>query len=174
MHRTTSRLLMIMAVALVGLLGCEDQTEPKTKHRSLADAASQLRSSAMVDTTPRGHVAWNGAAQILSESDCYLLGQDYVLVGRADGVVFRLIYRAEQSGVLSSVDFTHPLVVELQLDARRYAGAHYRSEPPVPRVTDITTDPNLTYGSTWLDSANPAARRASPAGVRAEFEFRCS
>lgn len=174
MNRTTSRSLIIVLVALGLLVGCEDETESKTRHRSLADAASQLRSSAMVDTTPRGHVAWNGAAQILKASDCYLLDRDYVLVGKADGVAFRLIYRAERAGDASSVDFSHPLMVELRLDERRHDGAVYRAEPPLPRLTEVTSNLNLAFGSTWLDSANPAARRSAPDGVRVEFEFRCS
>lgn len=161
-------------VIVVVLAGCDDRSESKTKHRSLADAAAQLRSDVTIDTTSRGHVTWNGNAQILKESDCYLLAQDYVLVGRGGGVMLRLIYRAERPGVLESVDFTQPLLVELQLDRRRYDGSHYRAEPPAPGDAEITTEAGLTFGSARLPAAQNGARRGGPEGVTIAFEFHCS
>lgn len=158
---------LVALVVVISLTACEDRTEPKEKPRSLADAAAQLRSRAMVDTTWRGHVTWNGSAQILKESDCYLLDHDYVMVGRGDGVVLRLIYRAARSGVPASVDFSHPSMVELQLDHVRYDGSRYRAEPPNPARTDITIENELVWGVVRLATSGAE-------GVNVAFEFRCN
>lgn len=165
-------LFALTATMLLG--GCNNESENRPKQRSLADAAADLRSSAMVDTTWRGHLSWNGSAKILKDSDCYLLDQDYVLVGLGDGVTLRLIYRAARSGVLDSVDFSTPVRIELQVEDRRSDGAYYRAQPPEPSLGEITTEPATTFGRAQLKAVNEAARRANPDGVGAEFEFRCS
>ncbi len=162
---------LVALVVVLLLTACEDQTEPKTKHRSLADAAAQLRSSAMVDTTWRGHVTWNASAGILKTSDCYLLENDYVLVGRGDNVSLRLVYTAERAGEIGSVAFGHPQLVELQLDGD--GGARFRSEPPAPADTEISAEPGLAFGTTRLQRAGPAARRNAPEHVEVSFEFYC-
>ena len=167
-------LLFLLASALVLFLAaCEDRTESKTKHRSLADAASELRSSAMVDTTWRGHVAWNGAAQILKTSDCYLLEQDYVMVGRGDSATLRVIFRAQRSGDMDSILFDEPRLVELSLDASRHEGATYRAEPPQPDTADISAEPTVTFGSVRLARSGPGSRRSAPSAVEVSFEFHC-
>ncbi|MFW6340469.1 MAG: hypothetical protein ACOC0Q_06330 [Wenzhouxiangella sp.] len=141
---------------------------------AMADAAGQLRSNAMVDTTWRGHLNWNGSGKILKDSDCYFLDRDYIMVGLGDGVTLRLVYRAAQSGVMASVDWQQPVLVELQVAEGRSDGAYYRAEPPPADASDITTEGNTSFGQTRLNAINEAARRANPEGVVAEFEFRCS
>lgn len=174
MNRTQNLLAVFVMISLVLVAGCERESEPDGKPRSLADAASQLRSSAMVDTTPRGHVAWNGAAQILTESDCYLRGQEYVLSARGSGVALRLIYRTASPGDTRAVDFSRPLLVELHLDRQGVSGAHFRAESSSTETADIRSDRVLSYGSIALESVNAEAQRAYPEGIRADFEFRCS
>ncbi len=164
--------LLALAV-LVALAACEDQTEPKTKHRSLADAAAQLRSSAMVDTTRRGHVTWNGSAQILKSSDCYLLERDYVMVGRGDSVTLRVVFQAQRSGDMDSIRFDQPRLVELRLDASRHDGATYRAEPPKPEATDISAEPTVTFGSVRLGRSDSGSDRNAPPSVEMSFEFHC-
>ena len=164
---------LVALVVVLSLSACEDRTEPKTKHPSLADAAAQLRSSAVVDTTLQGHVTWNGSARMLKASDCYLLDRDYVLVGRGDNVSLRLIYPAERSGVMASVLFDYPRLVELQLDSGHSNPARYRAEPPDPANTDIRAEPGMTFGSTRLKRISPASRSATSDFVEVSFEFHC-
>lgn len=165
---------LIVLAATMLMAGCSDESDNTSKHRSLADAAGQLRSNAMVDTTWRGHVSWAGNAKILKDSDCYLLDQDYLLVGSGDGVTLRLVYRAERSGSLNSVDFSSPAQIELQVEDGRTDGAYYRAQAPEPGQGEITTERTSTFGRVRLEAVNDAARRANADGVVAEFEFRCS
>lgn len=168
-----SLLVSLALVMVFSLAACEDRTESKTKHRSLADAASQLRSSAMVDTTWRGHVTWNGSAQILKTSDCYLLEHDYVMVGRGDDVTLRVVFRAQRSGDLDSILFDEPRLVELRLDASRNRGATYRAEPPEPESADITAEPTVAFGSAQLPRSDSASGPGAPPAVGIDFEFHC-
>lgn len=165
--------LIVLATSML-MVGCSDEPDNKSKHRSLADAAGQLRSNAMVDTTWRGHVSWAGNAKILKDSDCYLLDHDYLLVGSGDGITLRLIYRAERSGVVNSVDFSSPARIELQVADGQTDGAYYRAQAPDPDPGEITTERTRTFGRVRLEAVNEAARRANADGVVAEFEFRCS
>lgn len=174
MMLTRLKLVLLVFAALALLAGCKDQSDNDTKHRSLADAAANLRSNAMVDTTWRGHIKWNGSARILKQSECYLLDRDYLLVGTGDGVTLRLIYRAERSGEAGSVDFARPVQVDLQLDQAGSEGAYYRVEPPVSGEIEISSEQKSTIGRARLKAFNDAARRETPDGVLAEFEFRCS
>jgi len=171
--RDTGRFLF--ALVLVGLLvACDNQSGNQPAHRSLADAAAALRSNATVDTSWRGHLTWGSNAKILKDSDCYLLDRDYVTVGMGNGVTLRMIYRAGQSGVESSIDRSSPVLVELQVNDGRAEGPYYRASPPPRNETDISIEGDLIFGKTRLKAINEAASRANPDGVVADFEFRCS
>jgi hypothetical protein len=172
MNKTQCFLIGLIAPLL--MTACDQNSGNQTKHRSLADAAAQLRSNAMVDTTWRGHLSWNGNARILKSSDCYLLDRDYTMVGIGDGVTLRLVYRAEQSGVANSVRWDSPVLVELQFDEDGAEDPYYRAAAPVSEATDITIEDKLIFGTARLEATNDAARRDHPGGVEAEFEFRCT
>ena len=172
MHKTPYFLIGPF-IALI-LTACDQDGGNQTRHRSLADAAAQLRSNAMIDTTWPGHLSWNGNARILKSSDCYLLDRDYTMVGSGDGVTLRLVYRAEQSGVANSIRWASPVLVELQVDEGGVEGPYFKAAAPVSEATDISIEDKLIFGSARLEAVNDAARRIHPDGVDAEFEFRCT
>lgn len=166
-------LLLLALAAMAMLVGCKDESDNSNRPRSLADAAANLRSSSMVETAWRGHIRWNGSAKMFAGSECALQDDEYLLIGRGDGVTLRLAYRAARAGVLDSVDFAAPVRVDLQLERAGSAGALYRAEPPVPGESEIISERKSTFGSTRLEAFNESARRANPDGVVAEFEFLC-
>ena len=170
----TATLTLLALLVTVGVSGCEDQSEPRTTHRSLADAASQLRSSAMIDSTPRGHVLWNGMAQILDAAECGLGSGVYVLEARGGGVVLRVVYAAQGVTDARAIDFRHPLKVELQRDPGSSEPLLFRAEQPSPEEAQITSRRDFSRGAIRLASANAEAARQYQDGARVEFEFRCS
>ncbi len=166
--------LLIGLIAALLMTACDQNDGNQTKHRSLADAAAQLRSNATVDTNWRGHLSWNANTRILKSSDCYLLDRDYTMVGTGDGVTLRLVYPAEQSGVASSIQWEAPVLIELQFDESGAEDPYYRAADPIAEAVNITIEDQSVFGTAWLEANNDPARRDHPDGIQAEFEFRCT
>lgn len=173
MKSNSAAWVILGVLSLILLAACDDQSEPRTTHRSLADAASQLRATAKVDTVPLGHVLWNGSAQILVSAECQRRGDAYVLAAQGDGVELRLVYAAEAAAARSFA-LGRLQSVELRVDVGASPGAVFRADGEDMSDAEVTTTQEFTYGTVSLKSSNDAALRSHASGVRAQFEFRCS